>query len=149
MEFFASAASTSGMSLFKNSSFQIRNIDESEKLNGHKNFRKWRKMGELDLKAANLIAFIESQFGEKVIVTLNQREVLDAQARLYLKASVTKSIANRLDSVNDLATAFDAFEQLKKWYSGSKTMDLVSLHYRFCKLRFKQGFDPERFITGV
>lgn len=42
--------------------FQIRTILDHERLTGHKNYKSWRTMIELDLKALNLIAFIKTEW---------------------------------------------------------------------------------------
>jgi hypothetical protein len=126
--------------------FQLRIFSENEKLVGHKNFKNWKNMIELELRARNLIPFIEKECGETVVVPANQRVVMDAQTLLYVKSSVSRSIVGRLESVK-VFTAFQAYTELTKWYAGSRTQDLVNLHNRFFRLRFRNGFNPDRFIA--
>jgi len=71
---------------------------------------------------------------------------MDAQALLFVKSSVSKSIAGRLDSAK-VKTAFEAYSQLKKWFAGMRAQDLVNLHDRFFRLKFRNGFEPDRFIA--
>jgi hypothetical protein len=123
--------------------FVLRSFTDSEKLNGFRNFSAWKTMVNLDLKALNLLPFIESQSGESVKVSDGRRVVLDAQTLQYIKASVSKPIANRLQ---EKFTAYDAYEHLVKTFGSSRFHEYMDLHNRFNRLRFRPGFDPNRFI---
>ena len=126
--------------------FYIRNIDDREKLTGHSNFKKWRHMIDLDLKALGLLPFIMNECGSSVNVSPMRRVMMDAQALQYLKATVSKTVESRL-SAGNIFTAFQAIELLKSTYGGGRMQDLVCLHNKFYHLRFKHGYDPIRFVS--
>lgn len=131
--------------LYATPNFQIRHFQEHEKLMGHKNFKTWRAMLNLDLKALNLHPFIESECGMTINVSPGRRVVLDAQTMQYIRASVSKSIAARIS--NTTFTAYKTMEALEKMFGGNRVQDLVTLHERLQRLRFKAGYDPDRFIA--
>lgn len=124
--------------------FVLRAISEQDKLQGHKNFKSWLKMIELDLGALNLVPFIRSEHGEEITVSLARRSVLNAQALQYIRAIVSKHIANLLDNVT---SAFEARTILEKTYRQSKMHKLVDLYQKFERLKFQPGFDPIRYVT--
>ena len=124
--------------------FSIRVIQDHERLVSNKNFRSWRNMVELDLTALDLLPFIKSPSASELELTPQKRVVRDAQALQYIRASVSKSIASRL---NDKYTAFDAYEYLKTVFGGNRLQDLISLHSRFSRLQFRVGYDPDRFVA--
>lgn len=76
--------------------FQIRNILEHEKLTGHKNFKTWLAMVELDLRALNLFPFIESECGLTINVSPGRRVMMEAQTLQYLRSSISKSVCRRV-----------------------------------------------------
>ena len=125
--------------------FQIRAIADHEKLSGHKNYKAWRSMVELDLRALNLLPFIESDCGMAVNVSPAKRVVLDAQTVQYLRASISKSICHRITNSNIL-TAYKTFQTLVELFAGNRTQDYIALHDRMCRLKFRPGYDDERFI---
>lgn len=64
---------------FKTPSFTVPHFDKIDKLKGYKNYRTWKKMLELTLKANMLLPFIESEGGkEKVDLSENYRNLLNA-----------------------------------------------------------------------
>lgn len=71
--------------------FHIKIFSDSEKLYGHRNFKAWKAMIELDLRALNLSPFIE-ECGMSIQVSPVKRVVLDGQTVQYLRASVSKSV---------------------------------------------------------
>ncbi len=46
--------------------FVVRKFDEHKKLSGHKNYRIWRNMIDIDLKALGLLPFINSENAAEV-----------------------------------------------------------------------------------
>lgn len=124
--------------------FQIRNMQEHEKLQGHRNYKNWRSMIELDLKALNLLPFITSECGDEIVVSPSRRVVLDAQALQYIKASVSKYIAARL---NDKFSAYQAVQYLVKNFGNTRIQSFVDVHNKFMRLRFKEGYDANRFVA--
>lgn len=101
-------------------------------------------MIRLHLKALNLLPFIETECGVSVDVSPSRRIVLDVQVLEYIKNSVNKSIASRLQ---DTFNAFQTLKELSKLFGSSRIQDFVRLHSKFTNLRFKPGFDPNRFIS--
>lgn len=78
------------------------------------------------------------------MVSPSCRVIMDAQTLQYLKASVTKSISGRLQ---EICTAYEAYEYLKKQFGNGLLQDFVLLHDKFTRLRFQPGFDPQRFVA--
>ncbi|XP_065204436.1 uncharacterized protein LOC135834480 [Planococcus citri] len=124
--------------------FQLRSMGDHEKLNGHRNFRAWRNMVELDLRALNLYPFITSPRGSEVEISQAKRNVLDAQTMQYITMAVSRPIAARL---HDLNTAYDMYGYISQNYGSGRIQDMVDLHNRFVRLRFRRNFDPDRFIA--
>lgn len=124
--------------------FQIRQMQENEKLQGHKNVKTWKKMVELDLRALNLQVFITSKCGVEVPLLPSKCATLDAQTLQYIKSSVIKSIVSRL---REVYTAYDAYQYLLETFGNNRTHDIAQLYDQFVRLRFHQGFDPQRFIA--
>ena len=102
-------------------------------------------MVELDLRALNLLPFIESDCGMAVNVSPAKRVVLDAQTVQYLRASISKSICHRITNSNILTT-YKTFQTLVELFAGNRTQDYKALHDRMCRLKFRPGYDDERFI---
>ena len=127
--------------------FQIRIMGEHEKLSGHKNFKTWKAMVELDLRALlNLLAFIETDCGLTVNVSPAKRVILDAQTVQYLCASVSKSICQCITNANTLTT-YRTFQTLVELLGGSRTQNYISLHDRKFRLQYRSGYDEERFLA--
>lgn len=124
--------------------FQMRKMEEHEKLQGHRNFKAWKIMMELDLKALNLLPFITSECGAEIMVSPSRRVVLDAQTLQYVKASVSKFIAARLQ---DKFSAYQAVQYLVKNFGNIRIQSFIDVHNKFMRLRFKEGFDPNRFVA--
>lgn len=124
--------------------FVLRNILDHEKLSGHKNFKTWQAMVELDLRALNLLPFIESECGLTINVSPGRRVMMDAQTLQYLRSSISKSISRR---VLNIFTAYQTMQALQKMFGGSRVQDMVNLHERLSRLKFKIGYDADRFIA--
>jgi len=60
--------------------FSIRNWSDNEKLFGPKNFKPWKSNLLLDLRALNLVPFIESEKATDIPLSPTKRDTLDAQA---------------------------------------------------------------------
>ncbi|KAL6972314.1 hypothetical protein U1Q18_050683 [Sarracenia purpurea var. burkii] len=124
--------------------FHIKVFSDNEKLYGHRNFKSWKSMIELDLRALNLSPFIEEECGMSIQVSPAKRVVLDAQTVQYIRASVSKSISLRISKI---LTAYQTLKYITETYGGSRIQDYVFLHERSNRLRFKAGFDSDRFIS--
>ena len=81
---------------------------------------------------------------DAVNVSPNRRVVLDAQALQYIKATVTKPILTRLQAT---CTAYEAYDYICKNFGNGRIQDLVDLHNKFTRLRFRPHFDPNRFTA--
>ncbi|XP_065224558.1 uncharacterized protein LOC135848554 isoform X2 [Planococcus citri] len=124
--------------------FQIREFGDHEKLNGHRNYKSWRAMMELELKSVNLLPFINSECAEDEEMSAKKRMRLDAKTLQYIRLSVSKSIRDRLEG--KCCNAFEAAEFLRASFGNGRMQDYLSLHKRFTNLRFKSWFDPQRFV---
>lgn len=129
---------------YQTPTFNIRNFHEDEKLYGHKNYKVWRKMVDLDLAALNLHPFIQEQAATSIQLSPARRHMLDAQTLQYLKASVKKNVAGHLQNVY---TAYSAMEVIERMFKQGRSTDMVLLHQRFARLRFKKNFDKMRFCS--
>jgi hypothetical protein len=117
---------------------------EHEKLQGRQNYRSWVDMVKLDLQAANLLPFIEEEHAlTKVQVSPNRRKALDAQTVQYIRASLSK---NALMTLGPVSSAYEAMDILQKNHGSDKLRDMVDIHYKWGRLRFKSGFDQRRFV---
>lgn len=124
--------------------FSVRKFGEEERLVGHRNFKPWKKMVELDLAALNLTPFIKDEAGESIKLSPSRRKMLDAQTLQYLKASVTKQVIGHLQNVH---SAYAAFKMICKMFENVRALDQVQLHRKFGRLRFKAGFNAVRFCA--
>lgn len=121
----------------KNPPFILRDFSELEKLHGHKNFKHWNEMVKLDLQAFNLLPYIKSDKVE------NGSPIKSAQARQYLKKSVSASIALQLIKLGP----YEAYTYLTRTFGYSRMHDLVALYHKFSKLYFKIGYDAVRYVS--
>ena len=65
-----------------------KTFEENEKLQGRRNYKSWLEMVQLDLRAYNLLPFIEEENAEtKVQVSPGRRKTLDAQTVQYIRSS--------------------------------------------------------------
>lgn len=124
--------------------FSIRTWSDNEKLFGPKNFKPWKSNLLLDLRALNLVPFIESEKATNIPLSPTKRDTLDAQALQVIRATVAKNLHGRLQKVQ---SAFQAMKFLTDMFDGLEAHYLVKLHNRFQNLRFRPGFDPIRFVS--
>ena len=129
---------------FPTPSFVIRNFLDHEKLSGHRNFKAWRKMINIDLRALGLLQFIETENAEVIQLSAYRRAMLNAQTVQYIRASVSKSISLSLQNVN---SAFAAVSVITKMYGGNEANDSIELYANMERLRFRPGYNPTRFVS--
>lgn len=129
----------------KSSQTHIRRILDKWKLQGPKNFIAWQCMVTLDLTAMDLLTFVQEQRAASLQFDPPWlREIKDAQTCQYLQESVSELIVSRIKNMN---TAFETYTYLTRMFGGSRTSELVSLHLRMMNLRFKPGYDPDRYVA--
>lgn len=125
--------------------FVIRQWPEQERLIGPKNFKAWKNALILDLRALNLVPFVESEKASTISLSPSKRSTLDAQALQVIRSTVAKNLQGRLQKSE---SAFAALKFLTDMFDGLEAHYLVKLHNRFNNLRFRPGFDPIRFISN-
>lgn len=117
---------------------------DHEKLESSRNFKQWREMIDLDLKASNLIPFIETEFAELTVnVSPGRRKALDAQASQQVRSSLSKRV---IQTIGTFQSAYALMEDLIKSHGSDKLRDMVDLHYKWMRLVFRPGFDQRRFV---
>ena len=124
--------------------FVIRKFHDHERLSSNKNFKLWKTMVQVDLRALMLLPFIEEENGGDIEVTEERRCMLKAQTMQYLRSSVSRNISATLQNVSSPCVAFSS---LSKLYGSNKTQDDVELYSRTERLHFKPGYDPARFVS--
>ncbi|XP_065211830.1 uncharacterized protein LOC135839639 [Planococcus citri] len=124
--------------------FTVRQFQSHELLKGSNNFKDWDNMVSLELRAANLYPFIESQCGMMINISPSRRVMCDAQVVQYLRASVIFPISKR---INHILNAYDTYEELKKLFSQNDFHDYVDLHNRMNYLKYRITYNVDRFIA--
>lgn len=107
--------------LYQTPNIHIREYSSSEKLRGHSNFKSWKDLIKLELRAFNLLQFIESECGMSIKVSPMRRVMLDAQTVQLIHASVSESIKKR---VNQIYNAFATFKELVRLFGENRCQDL-------------------------
>lgn len=98
-----------------------------------------------DLKAYNLMPFIEEEFATKTVkVSPMKRKFLDAQVFQYLKKSLSQTALYTLS--DEPKSAFHAMEKLTETHGMDDTTDMVEIDRKLSRLRFWPNFDQNWFV---
>lgn len=98
---------------FPTPNFHLRVFANEEKLQGHRNYKNWRKTVELELTALNLLAFTKEEMATSIPLSPSRRAMLDAQALQYVKASVSRSVLGHIQYSFSAFTAMSALDSFR------------------------------------
>lgn len=117
---------------------------ENEKLVGRQNYTTWLQTIRGDLKACNLLVFIDAdQANGLVNISPSLRSTLDAQALQFIRLTLSKSASFTL---GDVKTAFEAMNQIKHRHGMDKYKDMIEIDRKWVHLKFWPHYDQNRYV---
>lgn len=85
--------------------FRIREFEDYERLSGHRNYKMWKCMIELILKALNVLPFLVETNNDPIL-----RQMLNAQTMQYFNTLVSQSIRAHINETKTTMIKLKEFE---------------------------------------
>jgi len=123
-----------------------REYSESEKLVGRQNYTTWLKSVRGDLKAYNLLAFVDADQGTGLVeISPSLRSTLDAQTKQFIKRTLSQSASFTLKD-DESESAFETMKQLENAHGKDKHKDMIEIDRKWGCLKYWPNYDQNRYV---